>query len=45
MSCSATQDGQVLTKRGPLEKGMANHFSIFALRTLQTVQKGKKIGY
>jgi len=23
----------VLTKRGPLEKGMANHFSILALRT------------
>ena len=22
-----------LTKRGPLEKGMANHFSILALRT------------
>ena len=45
MSCSATQDGQVLTKHGPLEKGMANHFSIFALRTLWTVRKGKKIGY
>ena len=24
---------QGLTKRGPLEKGMANHFSILALRT------------
>ena len=24
---------RVLTKRGPLEKGMANHFSIRALRT------------
>ena len=24
---------RVLTKRGPLEKGMANHFSILALRT------------
>ena len=32
--CGATQDGQVmvevLTKHGPLEKGMANHFSILA---------------
>ena len=24
---------RVLAKRGPLEKGMANHFSILALRT------------
>ena len=24
---------RVLTKHGPLEKGMANHFSILALRT------------
>ena len=24
---------RVLKKRGPLEKGMANHFSILALRT------------
>ena len=24
---------RVLTKRGPLEKGMANHFSILAVRT------------
>ena len=33
----ATQDGRVmwrdLTECGPLEKGMANHFSILALRT------------
>ena len=33
----ATQDGQVLVERltecGPLEKGMANHFSILTLRT------------
>ena len=33
----ATQDGRAwwrgLTKCGPLEKGMANHFSILALRT------------
>ena len=26
--------GRVLTKHGPLEKGMANHSSILALRTL-----------
>ena len=32
-----------LTKCGPLEKGMANHFSILALRTPWTVWKGKKI--
>ena len=34
-----------LTEWGPLEKGMANHFSILALRTPRTVWKGKKIGY
>ena len=34
---------RVLTKRGPLEKGMANHFCIPALRTPWTVWKGKKI--
>ena len=33
---------RVLTKRGPLEKGMANHFSILALRTSWTIWKGKK---
>ena len=33
---------KVLTKRGPLEKGMANHVSILALRTPWTVWKGKK---
>ena len=33
---------RVLTKRGPLEKVMANHFSILALRTLWTVWKGKR---
>ena len=32
-----------LTECGPLEKGMANHFSILALRTPRTVWKGKKI--
>ena len=36
---------RVLTKRAPLEKGMANHFSILALRTPWTVWKGKKIGH
>ena len=34
-----------LTECGPLEKGMANHFSILALRTPWTVRKGKMIGY
>ena len=34
-----------LTRRGPLEKGMANHFSILALRTPWTVWKGKMIWY
>ena len=33
----ATQDGRIMVERltecGPLEKGMANHFSILALRT------------
>ena len=36
---------RVLTKCGPLEKGMANHFSSLALRTLWVVWKGKKIRY
>jgi len=35
---------RVLMKCGPLEKGMANHFSILALRTPWTIWKGKKIG-
>ena len=30
---------RILTKRGPLEKGMANHFRILALRTPWTVMK------
>ena len=34
-----------LTECGPLEKGMANHFSILAFRTPWTVWKGKVIGY
>ena len=46
MLCRATKTdrswGRVLTKRGPLEKVMANHFSILALRTLWTVWKGKR---
>ena len=32
-----------LTERGPLEKGMASHFSIVALRTPWTVWKGNMI--
>ena len=32
-------------KACPLEKGMANHFSILGLRTPWTVWKGKKIGH
>ena len=34
---------RVLTKSGPLEKGMAKNSSILALRTPWTVWKGKKI--
>ena len=34
-----------LTECGPLEKGMASHFSILALRTPWTVGKGKKTGH
>ena len=36
---------RVLTVCGPLEKGMANHFSILALRTPWTICKGKMIGH
>ena len=36
---------RVLKKRSPLEKRMANHFSILALRTPWTVWKGKKLGH
>ena len=36
---------RVMTKHGPLEKGMANHFSILALRTPWAVWKRKKIGH
>ena len=35
----------LLTECGPLEKGMASHFSILALRTPWTVWKGKKTGH
>ena len=31
-----------LTKHGPLEKGMADHFGILASRTPRTIWKGKK---
>ena len=34
---------RILTKHGSLERGMANHFSILALRTPWTVWKGKKL--
>ena len=40
-----TKGSRDLTQCGPLEKGMANHFSILALRTPWTVWKGKMIGY
>ena len=47
MPCRATQDDgawwSVLTKHGPLEKRMANHFSILALRTPWTIWQSKKI--
>ena len=33
---------KVLTKRDPLEKGMANHFSILALRTPCNSMKRQK---
>ena len=32
---------RVLTKRGPLEKGMANHFSILAVRTINSKKRKK----
>ena len=47
LPCRATQDGQVMVesseKTWSTGKGMANHFSILALRTPWTVWKGKKI--
>ena len=49
MSYRATQDGWVMVdssekkkKHGSLEKGMANHFRILALRTTWAVWKYKK---
>ena len=36
---------RVLTKCGPLEKRMANHFCILALRTPWTLWKDKRIGH
>ena len=44
-ACGATQDRRVmvrdLTECGPVEKGMANNFSILALRTPEQYEKGK----
>ena len=44
-ACGATQDRRVMVERseecGPLEKGMANHFSILALRTPMNSMKGQ----
>ena len=44
-ACGATQDGWVmvesLTECGPLEKGMANHFSILALSSHEQYEKAK----
>ena len=40
------EDGQVMVessdKNGPLEKGMANHFRILALRTCEQYEKAKR---
>ena len=49
MPCRATQDGRVMVESSDKtwstgEEGMANHFSILALRTPWIVWKGKKIG-
>ena len=48
MPCRATQDVWVMvessTRQGPLEKAMANHFSILKLRTPWIIWKSKKIG-
>ena len=45
----AIQGGRVMVessdKRVPLEKGMANHFSILALRSPWTEWKGKELGH
>ena len=46
MLCRDTQDGQIMVessdKRWSLEKGMPNHFSIPALRTLMNSMKSQK---
>ena len=39
------RDQQTSSVCGPLEKGMASHFSILALRTPWTVWKGKTTGH
>ena len=36
---------RVLIKRGPLEKGMASHFLVLALRTSWKIWKSKKLGH
>ena len=41
MPCRDGSWWRVLTKRGPLEKGVANHFSILALRTHEQYEKAK----
>ena len=44
MPCGATQNGswwRGLTECGPLEKGMANHFIILALRTPEQTKRQK----
>ena len=47
MPCGATQDRQAwwrgLTECGPLETGMANHFSLLALRTPWKRQKDRTL--
>ena len=49
MPCKATQDRRIMVERsdkhGALEKGMASHYSILALRTPWTIWEGKKIGH
>ena len=49
MPRGATQNGRVMVQPSDrmwsMRKGMANHFSILALRTPWTVRKGNMIGY
>ena len=46
MPCRATKTDRscwkVLTKCGPLEKGMANNFSILALKPQEQYEKAKR---